>query len=282
MQRFTGRTAFVTGAADGIGKAIARRLIDEGGSVAVTDIDAQAAEATARELAADADAAAASVIGVEADVCDRASVDRAVATAVTRFGGIDILVNNVGIDYGGPFEDITDDTWAAQTDPTLYGAVRCVQATLPHLLRSDHAAVVAIASVNGMSAISGEAYSTAKAGIINLMANLAVRYSPVRLAARAEPATEDPSRDGPAELPRGIRFNAVSPGTIHTGVWDRRGADGAADLERMRRLYPMGRVGRPDDIAAAVAFLASDDASWITGINLPVEGGLLAGPQFLR
>lgn len=277
MKRFTGRAAFVTGAAEGIGRAIAERIVDEGGSVAVTDINVGAAEQAARELAAGNGPGTA--IGLGCDVCDRASVEAAMAQAADRFGGIDVLVNNVGIDLGGPFEDITDDTWTAQVDPTLHGAVRCVQAALPYLLESEHAAVVAISSVNGMAAIGGEAYSAAKAGIINLMTNLAVRYSPVRLAERAA-AAERAAEDAGQELPHGIRFNTVSPGTIHTGAWDRRGEAGAADLARMRRLYPAGRVGQPADIAAAVAFLASSDASWITGINLPVEGGLLASPQF--
>lgn len=270
MQRFTGRVAFVTGAAEGIGRAIARRILSEGGSVAVTDIRAETAERTVRELT-DA-ATGGSAIGLACDVRDRASIDSAMHSAAREFGRLDVLVNNVGIDFGGAFEDITDDIWTAQVDPTLHGAVRCVQSALPHLLESEHAAVVSIASVNGMAAIGGEAYSAAKAGIINLMANLALRYSPVRMAERAGMATDGSS------LPTGIRFNTVSPGTVHTGVWDRRGAEGAADLEGMRRLYPTGRVGQPDDIAAAVAFLASSDASWITGINLPVEVGLLAGP----
>lgn len=275
MQRFTGRTAFVTGAADGIGKAISRRLLAEGGNVTVTDLDAAAAERTARELAADATHGTA--IGLACDVREQASVDQAMRTAVSRFGGLDVLVNNVGIDFGTPFEDITEESWMAQTDPTLYGAVRCIQSALPHLQRSEHAAVVAISSVNGMAAISGAAYSAAKAGVINLIANLASYYSPSRVADRSGSVPDGGRPDGAP--PHGVRFNAVSPGTIRTGAWDRK-PDGAAALERMRRQYPMGRVGRPEDIAAAVAFLASDDAAWITGINLPVEGGLLAGPQF--
>jgi NAD(P)-dependent dehydrogenase (short-subunit alcohol dehydrogenase family) len=132
--------------------------------------------------------------------------------------------------------------------------MRCIRAALPQLRRRPAAAIVSITSVNGLAAFGEEAYSSAKAGLSLLTRNLAVKLGP-----------------------EGIRVNTVAPGTVRTRVWD--GQSGGAD--RLRPLYPLGRVGEPSDIAAAVAFLASDDASWITGVTLPVDGGVLAGPAQL-
>ncbi|MGH8881553.1 MAG: SDR family NAD(P)-dependent oxidoreductase, partial [Stackebrandtia sp.] len=199
---------------------------------------------------------------VRGDVTVDDDVAAAVSRAVERFERLDVLVNNVGIAGGEAFADLDHDEWMRQTDPTLWGAMRCIQACLPHLLRRpDGGAVVSISSVNGLAAVGGVAYSAAKAGLINASANLAVEYG---TAARRR---LDPRAAG-------VRFNVVAPGTIRTRVWDHR--DEA--LERFRRLYPAGRVGEPEDIAAAVAFLASDEAEWITGITLPVDGGLTTGP----
>lgn len=254
MKRLHGKTAFITGAAHGIGAACARRLTAEGATVAVTDIDLPAAIATAAEL----DGATA----IGCDITDPGDVTTAIDAAAARLGGIDILINNVGIAEPVGFTDLDETAWNRQADPTLYGAVRVIQAALPHLLTADGGgAVVSIGSVNGLAAISGIAYSAAKAGLVSLTQNLAIEYGPVRTG-----------RVGASS--GWARFNLVAPGTVATRVWD----DEPDKLDRLRRAYPMGRVGHPDDIAAAVAFLASDDAAWITGITLPVEGGLLAGP----
>ena len=129
--------------------------------------------------------------------------------------------------------------------------VRSTRAALPHLRRSTHhPAIVSVSSVNAFIALGGEPYSAAKLGVASLTQNLAAQLGPA-----------------------GIRVNAVAPGTIRTRVWDDQ--EGGAD--RMLPLYPLGRVGEPDDIAAAVAFLVSSDAGWITGHTLPVDGGLLTG-----
>jgi len=138
-------------------------------------------------------------------------------------------------------------------DFNLMGAVRCIRAVLPQLLIApSSSSVVTIGSINGLVAARSEPYSAAKAALQNLTLNLAARYGA-----------------------RGIRFNLIAPATIRTRVWDNQ----PDELERMTPMYPLGRIGRPEDIAAAVAFLASDDAAWITGITLPIDGGLLAaGP----
>jgi meso-butanediol dehydrogenase / (S,S)-butanediol dehydrogenase / diacetyl reductase len=265
MRRFEGRVALVTGAARGIGRATAARLAAEGAAVGVADIDSDAVEETVHDLAS----TGADALPLTCDVTDRESVDAAVASVVAGRGRLDVLVNNVGVSLGTPFEEIDDAAWRVQSDPTLHGAVRCIQAALPHLLTSPAGgSVVTIGSVNGLAAFGDLVYSTAKAGLQSLTQNLAVLYSRRELA-----------RKGSAS--RGVRFNVVAPGTIRTRVWTEEGPDRLEALSRLARLYPAGRVGEPEDIAAAVAFLASDDASWITGVVLPVDGGAMTGPLSL-
>jgi meso-butanediol dehydrogenase/(S,S)-butanediol dehydrogenase/diacetyl reductase len=248
-RRFEGRVALVTGAGHGIGRAVAERLAAEGARLVLADLDEAAATTAAAEIAP------AEVVGVPCDVHLTTSVDECVAYAVEHFGGLDVLVNVAGGSMPTPaFEELTDEAWNAMLDLNLTGAMRCIRAALPHLRRAERGAIVSISSVNGLAAFGEQPYSAAKAGLTMLTRNLAVELGPA-----------------------GIRVNAVAPGTIRTRVWD--GQEGGAD--RLRPLYPLGRVGEPSDIAAAVAFLASEDASWITGVTLPVDGGVLAGPAQL-
>ena len=249
-QRFDGRVALVTGAAHGIGRAVVERLAAEGAQVALADLDPDAGAQVVEALAP------ADVIALTCDVRSAASVNECVTSAVEHFGRLDVLVNVAGGSAPMPsFEELPDETWEAMLDLNLTGVMRCIRAALPHLRRQQKSAIVSVSSVNGLAAFGEEPYSAAKAGIGVLSRNLAVRLGPA-----------------------GVRVNVVAPGTIRTRVWD--GQEGGAD--RLRPLYPLGRVGEPSDIAAAVAFLASDDASWITGVTLPVDGGVLAGPaQFL-
>lgn len=259
MNRFEGRVALATGAAHGIGRATAARLAAEGAAVVIADIDEDAARGTASELGENA-------LAVHCDVTDPASIDGAISAARDRFGRLDVLVNNVGVAGAATLDELGDAERARQLEPTLHGAIRCIQACLPLLLQAPGGGrVVSIASVNGMTAVGEVAYSAAKAGLINASRNLAVEYGP--------------KARGTAAADRGwVRFNVVSPGTIETRVWTENGPDQLHWLGKLSALYPMGRVGQPDDVAAAVAFLASDDASWITGVTLPVDGGFLAGP----
>ncbi|MEI8409163.1 MULTISPECIES: SDR family NAD(P)-dependent oxidoreductase [unclassified Kribbella] len=247
MQRFEGRVALVTAAAQGIGAAVARRIAAEGGSVVVTDLQEEKLAQVAEELGEQA-------IAVRVDVTNRDEVDAAVAAAIERFGRLDVLVNNAGgcIVTSVP-EDATSEEWHQQLDLTLVGAARCIQAALPQLVKT-RGNVVTISSVNGIAAFGNIEYSAAKAGQIAMTVNYAARYGGM-----------------------GVRFNVVAPGTIRTPNWDNQ----PGTLERFGKMYPLGRVGEPEDIAAAVAFLASDDASWITGHTLPVEGGVLTGPGAL-
>ncbi|MFJ8662284.1 SDR family NAD(P)-dependent oxidoreductase [Streptomyces sp. NPDC093795] len=245
-RRFEGYAALVTGAARGIGAATARRLAAEGARVLVTDID----EAEAGKTAADIPGA----VALRCDVGDRWSVEAAVAYAVETFGGLDVLVSNA-LGSVTPdrdrFEDEPDDVWAVQHDVTFMGAVRCSRAALPHLAAAGgRGAIVIIGSVNAEVDFGGHAYSAAKAALASFTRTLA----------------------GDA-APRGVRVNQINPGTIATQAWAGREPELAALADRV---YPLGRVGAPEDVAAAVAFLASGDASWITGTVLRVDGGLLA------
>ncbi|MEV4427671.1 SDR family NAD(P)-dependent oxidoreductase [Streptomyces sp. R-07] len=245
-ERFDGYAVLITGAARGIGAATARRLTAEGARVLVTDIDEEAARRTAGELPG--------AVAARCDVGDQESVDAAVACAVETFGGLDVLVNNALAPVAADrdrFEDEPDTGWSGQLDVTLMGAVRCSRAALPHLAAAGgRGAIVTIGSVNAEADFGNHAYSASKAALASLTRTLA----------------------GDA-APRGVRVNQINPGTIATTAWAGREADLTA---LATRVYPLGRVGTPEDVAAAVAFLASRDASWITGTTLRVDGGLLA------
>ncbi len=246
MRRFDGSAAFVTGAAHGIGRACAERLAHEGARVAVVDIDDSDAEEVVGALPRVGDLH----LAVHVDVTDPVSIVKAVQRAADQFGHLDVLVNVAGGDVEhGDFVDITDEAWGRVWELNLMSVVRCSRAAIPHLRASTrNPAIVTVSSINALIALGSEPYAAAKAGISALTVNLAASLAPA-----------------------GIRVNAVAPATIRTRVWDHQ--EGGAD--RLRDLYPLGRVGEPEDVADAVAFLASADAAWITGHTLPVDGGLL-------
>jgi meso-butanediol dehydrogenase / (S,S)-butanediol dehydrogenase / diacetyl reductase len=247
--RFDGASALVTGGAHGIGRACAVRLADEGARVAVMDVD----EGAAREVAAQlVQIGERPHLAMRMDVTDPSSVEQAIRRSASEFGQIDILVNVAGGDTEhGTFEDSGDEVWRRMLELNLLGVVRCCRTAIPYLRRSTlSAAIVTVTSINAFTALGSEPYSAAKAGLTSLTTNLAASLA----------------HDG-------IRVNAVAPGTIRTRVW--AGQEGGAD--RLEPLYPLGRVGEPEDVAGAVAFLASSDAAWITGHTLPVDGGLLTG-----
>ena len=251
-RRFSDSAVLVTGAGHGIGRACAARLAEEGARVAVTDLDLNAAE----EVVAGLPEGAGPHLALIIDVTDRSSVDKAVAQAAGDFGGLDGVVNVAGGDLPhGVFEEISDEIWLLLLELNLVGVARVCRASIPFLRSSERSpAIVTVSSINAHLPLGSEPYSSAKAGLTALTRNLALYL-----------ATD------------GIRVNAVAPGTIRTRVWE----DQAGGVERMKPLYPLGRVGEPEDVAGAVAFLASTDAAWITGHTLPVEGGLLLAARTL-
>lgn len=248
MERFGTYGVMITGGARGIGEATARRFAAEGAGVLIADVDGESGARTAAAIRAAGGRAEHAVC----DVTDGASVEAAVAQAVGAFGSLDVLVNNAYAcsDHREDFTDERDEDWLRDLDVSLIGAMRCVRAALPHLSKAEdrRGAIVNIGSVNGLSYFGNPSYSAAKAGLVSLTLSLAQQMAPL-----------------------GVRANLVAPGTIRTPAWAGR----EATLDAAARAYPLRRVGEPADIAAAVAFLASTDASWITGVTLPVDGGIL-------
>jgi len=241
MNDFTGLRALVTGGASGIGLATARLLAERGAAVAVLDLDPSG---VARPL-----------LGIRADVSDDASVRVAVGAAATALGGIDILVNNAGIGAVGTVEDNADEQWHRVLDVNVLGIVRTTRAALSHLRASAHAAVVNTCSIAATAGLPQRAlYSASKGAVLSL--TLAMAADHVR---------------------EGIRVNCVNPGTADT-PWVGRLLDGASDpgAERaaLNARQPMGRLVTADEVAAAIAYLASPAAASVTGTALAVDGGM--------
>ncbi|TMF00449.1 MAG: glucose 1-dehydrogenase, partial [Chloroflexi bacterium] len=245
--RFKDRVVVVTGSGSGIGRVMAQKFAAEGAKVAVIDWKGDKAEEVAAEIGGTAHA-------FRADVSKGAEVKTMVKEVASRLGPVDVLVNNAAIADGDDVLKIDEPTWERDVSVVLKSVFLCSQAVLPSMIERRGGVIVNITSVNGLSALGNEAYSAAKAGVINLTQGIAVRYGH-----------------------HGIRCNAIAPGTIRTPIWQERIDRDPVVFERLVKWYPLGRVGEPEDIANAAMFLASDDAGWITGTVLTVDGGLLAG-----
>jgi 3-oxoacyl-[acyl-carrier protein] reductase len=240
----TGRVAFITGAARGIGLSVATALSQRGASVALADVDLPALQTATRSLGDGA-------LAVEADVSRRDDVRRAIQETVEHFGGLDILVNNAGICPLRDFADVTEEEWDRVLDINLKGAFFCCQVALPHIQKSgERGRVVNISSVAGQSGgvLAPIHYSASKAGLIVMTKTLARILAPDCATA-----------------------NCVAPGTTATDLTD---AWEEELRERVRAAIPLGRLGRPEEIAEAVCFLVSDKAAFVTGATLDINGGL--------
>jgi meso-butanediol dehydrogenase/(S,S)-butanediol dehydrogenase/diacetyl reductase len=248
--RFAGKVALITGAASGIGAACARRFAAEGARLALCDVDEAGLAAVAKEI----DAAGERVWTGRVDVALLEEVTDFTDAAAARFGRLDAVLNNAGIGAFGHSDEIDPAAWLRTFAVDVHSVFYGTRAALPHLRRAGGGAIVNTASISGLAGDYGlSAYNAAKGAVVNYTR-----------AAALEVARE------------GIRINAVCPGPIETAL--------AAPLLRRQevasayaRSVPMGRVGRAEEVAAAAAFLASDDASYVTGAMLVVDGGLLAG-----
>ena len=248
MSRFEGRVVLVTGSARGIGAATAKRFADEGASVAVLDLDQQAAEATAGGLGA------AKAIGVACDVADSGSVATAVARVVEELGGLDVLVNNAGVTRDNLLFKMSEDDWDLVMSVHLRGSFLMSREAQKHMVAAKHGRIVNLSSVSALGNRGQANYSAAKMGLQGLTRTLAIELGPF-----------------------GINVNAVAPGFIVSDMTDdtarRVGMEPEAYRAAAAERTPVRRVGHPEDIAASVAFLCSDEASFITGQTLYVDGG---------
>lgn len=247
--RHAGKKALVTGAGSGIGRAIALELGAQGAHVAVLDVDAKKAGAVVDELEA---ARSPQGLRVEADVSDVAQVDAAVAETIAAFDRIDILVNNAAIVEYCLFRDLTEDIWDRTLAVNLKGVFNCTRATIVHMREQGYGRIVSISSVAGVTGSPRAShYSAAKAGIIGLTKTIAKELGP-----------------------DGITINAVAPGLIDTPLT--LAPSYPQDIrERYLSLTPLGRTGTPEDVAYLASFLASDEASFITGQVVSPNGGFL-------
>lgn len=249
--RLEGKVALVTGGGSGIGRATAMLFGTEGARVAVADIDEQGAEATVETiLAAGGEATA---IGV--DVSDAGQVEHMVSTCVQIYEGLDILFNNAGIIVAGSVTDSDEISWDRTFDVNLKGVMLCSKFAIPEMIRNGGGAIVNTSSINGLVASVGIAsYAASKGAVLMLTKQMALDY-----------AAEN------------IRVNCVCPSDVNTPMIRRfinSTPDPKATEARLRDRVPLGRLAEATDVAKAVLFLTSDDASFITGVALPVDGGV--------
>jgi 3-oxoacyl-[acyl-carrier protein] reductase len=235
--------ALVTGAGRGIGRAIAVRLAREGAQVIVNDVDAHAAEETAKELGG--------VAPISADVADRTDVLRMIHEVIARFDRIDILVNNAGVFSSAPISQMTEAEWDRVLTVNLKSVFLCSQAVMDHMKRRRSGRIVNLASLAAKvgGVFAGANYAASKAGVVCLTKSLAKQLAKY-----------------------GVTVNAVAPGVIETDMT--RDFPDEVQTNFLRQI-PLGRYGQPDEVAAAVAFLVSDEAGYITGATIDVNGGLL-------
>jgi 3-oxoacyl-[acyl-carrier protein] reductase len=247
----TNKVAVVTGSSRGLGLASAHALVEEGCRVAICARGIKRLEEAAAELRR-LPRANERVLTVSADLATADGVERVIAQTVKAFGGLDILVNNVGLARGAGIVDTSDVEWTESLDQTLFPAIRASRLAVPHMQRRGGGAIVVIASIWGRESGGRMTYNAVKAAEISLAKSMAQQLAPDN-----------------------IRVNSVAPGSIRFpgGTWDRRvqeDPDGTAEF--VRRELPFGRFGRSEEVGAVVAFLVSPRASWISGASVPVDG----------
>lgn len=258
--RLKDKVALITGAASGIGKSTSVLFGQEGAKVMCVDVNGDGADQVAHQIADSGGEAASLTV----DVAREEDVQRMVRETVERWGRLDVLYNNAGIGFGGPVTQVAEEEWDRLIDINLKGVFLGCKHAIPEMAKQGGGAIVNTASDAGLRGVSFlSTYCASKGGVVLLTKSLAVEWAR-----------------------QGIRVNCVCPGVIQTPILEpflsQAGTGREAVLERMAQMHPLGRVGQPEEVARAVLFLASDEASFITGVALPVDGGLEAGPPMQR
>lgn len=247
--RLQGKIALITGGASGIGQATANRFAIEEAKIAVIDLDSIGGQETVEKI----HERGGSAFFIKADVSNSKQVRKAIKATIAEFGGLDILVNNAAIEFVGTIEQTSEEEWEHVIQNDLKSIFLCSKFAMPHLKARGGGAIINIGSVNGLLGVPEHAaYNAAKGGVISLTRQLAVDYGSF-----------------------GIRVNCICPGTTDTPMVRKSIVDRDPEeyLKELGKHYLLRRVGKPEDIANAVLFLASGEASWITGVILPVDGG---------
>jgi NAD(P)-dependent dehydrogenase (short-subunit alcohol dehydrogenase family) len=257
MQSFKSRVAIITGGGSGIGKEVAKRLVAAGSSVVIGGRDSDKLKAAAVEI----DPSGAQVRTMAGDIADPATALALVNLATDAFGGVDILINNAGVFQPKPFLDLSPTEYDWFVDTILKGKFFMAQAAAKAMQQRGGGVIVQTGSMWAIQAIGATpsaAYSAANAGVHALTRNLAIELAPMK-----------------------IRINTVAPAVVETPVYNTFMSDAQVQetLPTFNSFHPLGRNGQPADVAAAILFLASDEAGWITGAVLPVDGGVTAGRQ---
>jgi NAD(P)-dependent dehydrogenase (short-subunit alcohol dehydrogenase family) len=249
--RLENKVAFITGAGRGIGQAIAQKLASEGAMVALAEIDLDSAQSAAESLRSQGCQA----IPVQTDITQETDVQAAVTQVLERFGRVDILVNNAGKNFYFDATMMSEADWDSAMNVDVKGAWLCCKHILPSMIAARAGSIINIASVHARITAPGHfPYAAAKSALVGLTRNLALDYAPYN-----------------------IRVNAICPGWVRTGLvqdWFDRQADPRAAEARVLSFQPLQRIGTPEEIANFVAFVASDEASFVTGAELVVDGGM--------
>lgn len=253
LGRLKGKTALVTGAAGGIGSAIVRRFVEEGAEVVANDLPTRPGSVLARVVRD----GGGSVVAHFADHAVEPDVVAMMEQIRTGYGGLDILVNNAFAAFNDTaITDLEESDWDRTLDACLKGPFLCTKHAVPLMKKRSSGSIVTISSVNALRAVSETAYTAAKGGLISMMRLVAADYAKWN-----------------------IRSNVICPGTVATAAsmdyWERF----PTGFEALRGMYPLGRIGEPEDIADYVLFLASDESRWVTGTVHAVDGGLMGGTR---